>query len=252
MLFLAMDEEIASAQNAMASFQKLLDSAEGAIRPMLKAIDAIRESEEPGQIPAMTRARVHATLAYTVNALYYMYLRANAVEADTHPIVDDITRVQNTFSRLRAVETALAGKNNDEPKNVRSMRKAVKKLDAFLVPEEEDLFHAVRGATTAIDRSVKKGHKRFADENSDGQKPEKSTQKSSRKKRKTKKSTEIDTNAVDTETSISPKLDKKNPESTKESSEPVADATATPKSSKKDKKSKSSSKKKSKRKKSKD
>lgn len=183
-----MADVTAGAEQAIASFQKSLESVEAAIRPLLTAVESLKSSDDLATTPALTRARMHATLAYSVNALYYMYLRANGIESDEHPVLDDITKIQNVFSRLRAVERSLkseSGEKSAESKQGRSARKALKGLDAFLIPEEEALFHALKGATSSKER-----HRRFADDKvgEDGKDEavdvEKSVSKSRRKKRK--------------------------------------------------------------------
>lgn len=162
-----MTEDAASPATAFKAFDDSIKSVEEVLRPLLAAVDAIRQSEDPDEIPAITKARVHATLAYAVNALYYIYLQANAAETEEHPIATEIERVQNLFSRLRAVERK--GKD-DEDKKARALRKSAKKLDMFLTPEEEDLFHAVKG-----NASKRQRHKRF---------PSDDEKKSASKKRK--------------------------------------------------------------------
>lgn len=206
-----MTEVTAEAEQAMSAFQETLESVEAAIRPLLSAVESLKTSEDPAGTPALTRARMHATLAYAVNALYYMYLRANGIESDEHPVLEDITKIQNVFSRLRAVERSLksqSGEKSAESKQARSARKALRGVDAFLTPEEDGLFHALKGATAPKER-----HKRFSDDKEGEQGEdeagdvEMAESKSVRKKRKKEKLAAAKQNAGEGKNSDEEKVD---------------------------------------------
>lgn len=163
-----MSSTLESTVAALTSFDDSVKRMEEAIRPLLTAVETAKEDDT---LPALTKARIHATLAYAVNALYYIYLRAHNVST-TH-LDDELHRVQSLFARLRAVERKHREQNGDDSQQgVIEIGKVLDKLDAYLTPEEAALVHACTGALQPRQR-----HKRFPDsdsaDNSDGKKAKK-------------------------------------------------------------------------------
>lgn len=167
-----MGDELAAAQAALSSFNKTVSDLEEALQPLLKAAAAARDDES---VPALSRARANATLAYALNALYYVYLRANSADPSEHPINEHLERVQKLFVRLRTVERQAGERTNTD---LHGLRIATERLDEFLLPEEEAILQASKGSTEKYQQ-----HKTFdADANSDSDVDAKKRKKSTKKK----------------------------------------------------------------------
>jgi len=147
------------------AFDKALTDFEKVLRPLLQALE--KAQAEDSEVGNVTAARIHATLAYTVNALYYVYLRANNNDDDDddnsisnaqHPVQTELERTQRLFVKLRTVDRKVSG-NIDERKLVHGLQVSAEKLDQYLTPTEENLSHALRGNLEARQR-----HKLFTKE----------------------------------------------------------------------------------------
>ncbi len=229
-----------STQAALNSFDASVTRVEEVIRPLLAAVEAAKNDDT---VPALTKARVHATLAYVVNALYYLYLKAHNVS--TTQLDEELHRVQSLFARLRKVERKQG--DEDASQQVNGLRVAAAKLDAFLTPDEAALAHAVSGALRPRQR-----HKRFSE---DGERDASETKQKKRKK-SVKKSEDVDVDMADVgeaPKNSSKKKKKSKKRSVEESVEPETlstkvepsevEAASTEKSNKKKKKSRKSKKK---------
>lgn len=144
-----METDTQHAKESLAAFSSSLDALEGALRPVLAAVDELRNGGHEDDVPAMTQARLHITMSYAVNSLFCMYLRAQGQDPAEHPVVASITRVQDAFLRMRKVEAG-AGKDPVTEKKIRkrvvnNAEKSSAKLSNVLVPEESELAHALKG-----------------------------------------------------------------------------------------------------------
>lgn len=132
----------------MTAFGKSLDELEGELRPLLSALDGLRAAGDEEEVDALSRARAHITLAYAANSLFCMYLRTQGVDPATHPVADEITRVQEAFMRMRKVQAGLdAGHqkppDRDRRKHIQAVKRSEAKLSALVLPEERDLVRAL-------------------------------------------------------------------------------------------------------------
>lgn len=143
-----MEAEKQKAKAALANFSSSLDELEGTVRPVLSAIDSLRSTANEDELDAMTRSRLHITLCYATNVLFCMYLRTQGIDPLVHPVVDDITRVQEAFMRMRKVEAGLSADHQPMPdrdrrRHIQNAKKSAAKLSALVFPEEGDLLRAL-------------------------------------------------------------------------------------------------------------
>lgn len=152
-----MDEEKKRAAALLDDFAASLCSLDEATRPLLSVLSGLRAASEEQQeeetlSDPLSRARLHITLCYTVNTLFCMYLRTQGVDPTTHPVADELVRVQDAFMRLRKVEVAsAAGKRPETQLKQREgklhgakARVAAEKLGNLVFPEEQELVRALR------------------------------------------------------------------------------------------------------------
>lgn len=149
---ITMEEEKQEADNALSAFSTSLDDLQKVVQPLLSLLDTLRTSGGEQDLDALSKARLHIALCYTVNTLFSMYLRTQGVDPMSHPVVDDITRVQDAFLRLRKVEAGVSTKPKPKPKrdtkvHIAKTKLAVEKLSAVVFPEEVDLLNAIKNST---------------------------------------------------------------------------------------------------------
>lgn len=158
-----------SAKQLLDKFSGSLREVEGAVEPMLLAIDGLRATANEDELDAMTRARLHITLCYTTNTLFCMYLRTQGIDPLTHPVADEMTRVQEAFMRMRKVEAGVdAGHqppaDRDRRRHIENAKVSEGKLRALIFPEEGQLLRALLNMK---DRSKKKGNKKEDEKKTD-------------------------------------------------------------------------------------
>ena len=62
----------------------------------------------PGMAP-LDSARMHLMIAYTVNALFWMYLRTQVVDVHDHPVRAELERVKKALRKVKEAEKEAAG-----------------------------------------------------------------------------------------------------------------------------------------------
>jgi hypothetical protein len=100
-----MESDHASVQAALSDFGGKLDALETALRPVLAAVDEVRSGGASEELPPLMRARVDATLAYALNALFCMYLRTQGQDPTTHPLREEIGRVRAAYIRIHEIDS---------------------------------------------------------------------------------------------------------------------------------------------------
>ena len=55
---------------------------------------------------ALDSARLHLTIAYAVNSLFWIYLRTQGVRAQNHPVRGELERIKNSLRKLKEAEVA--------------------------------------------------------------------------------------------------------------------------------------------------
>lgn len=185
-----MEEEQALAQGALESFDARLDALDTALRPVLDAMDELR-SGVGEELPTLMRARVDATLAYALNAIFCMYLRTQGQDPTEHPVREEIARVRAAYVRIHEID---AGKVSRPRKRIQAaVFSAEQELSRVLTDGERALHLAANGKTApSRDVCVTKPFGESSDESGRDGSPDadstdkkmKSLSKSTRKKRK--------------------------------------------------------------------
>lgn len=144
-----MEEEQRQANVSLSKFAEAVDELQKTLRPALSAVDALRASSNEGDLDAMSRARLHISLCYAVNTLFCMYLRTQGVDPSTHPVADELARIQEAFMRMRRVEAGLSvdhrrAPDRDRRRHIVNAKKAASKLGGLVFPEEAELVNALK------------------------------------------------------------------------------------------------------------
>jgi exosome complex protein LRP1 len=140
-----MEAEQAEVCAALAIFGEKLDALEAATRQVLSALDELRANGGEDDVPPLVRARVDATLAYALSALFCMYLRTQGQDPSQHPVREDIGRVRAAYVRIH--EVASGDKGRTRKRAHAPLHSAELQLSKLLTDGERALHHAVNGAT---------------------------------------------------------------------------------------------------------
>ncbi|CAN8064815.1 unnamed protein product [Agarophyton chilense] len=145
-----MERSHEDAQLEYTKFSYALEQLQRTLRPALSAVDSLRSAGNEEDLDPLSRARMHIALAYAVNSLFCMYLRTQGIEPSTHPVAEEIARVQDAFMRMRKVEVGESTDHKPKPdrdrrKHIVNAKKSATRLAALVFPEEEDLLRALQG-----------------------------------------------------------------------------------------------------------
>ncbi|KAG2392592.1 hypothetical protein C9374_011317 [Naegleria lovaniensis] len=96
-------------QNILA-FNRSLKQVESMVQPLLEQPLTTKTSK----LDPESRAKVNLCCAYTVNTLFYLYLKTQGINPDDHPIKQEIARIQLYFKKLKERSNkASAASSND-------------------------------------------------------------------------------------------------------------------------------------------
>lgn len=163
-----MEQEFEDAELSLKKFAESFAVLKESVEPLLSTLDKLRSSDDNDDSDGLHRARLHIALCYSVNSLFCMYLRTQGVDPMTHPVSDEIVRVQEAFLRLRNVE---AGQLSDQKNRKRSNKVDIvnaqlqaAKLASVVFPEATELLQALQN------RHVRPGSIKFDPEDDDDDK----------------------------------------------------------------------------------
>lgn len=161
-----MVSDTASVEAAFADFTCKLDALESALRPVLAAVNEVRSGGAGEALPPLMQARVDATLAYALNAMFCMYLRTQGQDPTSHPVRDEMERVRAAYVRIHRLEAAEKGR--PRKRKHAAVHEAEAELVRVLSDGEHALLQAVDGR--AGDSPQEKGGRRktFSDDSDDG------------------------------------------------------------------------------------
>lgn len=81
------------------SFPDAISAIEGYLDPLIGAssssLDAITD-----QVGPLDNAKLHSAVAYTLDGLFFMYLRAKGIKLDDHPMKAELERVKKTIDKV--------------------------------------------------------------------------------------------------------------------------------------------------------
>eukprot|EP00761_Pharyngomonas_kirbyi_P012269 gb/GECH01012296.1/.p1 GENE.gb/GECH01012296.1/~~gb/GECH01012296.1/.p1 ORF type:complete len:169 (+),score=33.52 gb/GECH01012296.1/:1-507(+) len=90
------------------TFKRALSDIEEHIQPFLKQ----NLTELSDNLDPLKRAKLHVTMAYTVNTLFFMYLRTQGIDPKDHPVSSEIERVKSYMQKVGKAEDNLNAKRS--------------------------------------------------------------------------------------------------------------------------------------------
>mmetsp|Transcript_3432 Transcript_3432/g.12060 ORF Transcript_3432/g.12060 Transcript_3432/m.12060 type:complete len:182 (-) Transcript_3432:860-1405(-) len=97
--------EVQDVREALMRFNAQLKSIDEAITPL----SDLKASGELERLPKTEFARVNCSVAYSVNALLWMFVRASGVQPSTTPVKKELERVQEVMTKFTKQEAAERG-----------------------------------------------------------------------------------------------------------------------------------------------
>ncbi|KAL9647148.1 hypothetical protein ABK040_004864 [Willaertia magna] len=97
-------------ENTLIQFQNKLQHLQQLIKPLMD----LPLTAKTSKLDAESRAKVNLCCAYTVNTLFYMYLKTQGINPEDHPIKEEIARIQMYFNKLKGVKKSENQKTTTE------------------------------------------------------------------------------------------------------------------------------------------
>ncbi|EUB63735.1 Nuclear nucleic acid-binding protein C1D [Echinococcus granulosus] len=84
---------------------ELLVSFSGSIQGISDIIESYKEAMKTNaiELPPMQRVQTELSLAYAMNALFFVYLRCHGVDAKDHPILKELERLTACLKRCQNI-----------------------------------------------------------------------------------------------------------------------------------------------------
>ena len=111
----------------IAAFSRSVDDIEAHVRRLQRA----NLAELCKGLGPLEAARIHLMVAYTINTLFYMYLRTQGVSPADHPIQEELERVK---AYIRKLKQAAAEESQQSEELTRNAAAAQQFLTRALAP----------------------------------------------------------------------------------------------------------------------
>ncbi|KAJ2398640.1 hypothetical protein GGI23_003126 [Coemansia sp. RSA 2559] len=101
--------------------QKQVDQFSAAIENVHRALEPILQqplSETLPKLTAMQRCELEALVAYSINTLFFVYLKANGVPPKEHPVMNELQRVQRYIAKINKTKADQAADAQQRPMKV--------------------------------------------------------------------------------------------------------------------------------------
>ncbi|KAJ3438462.1 nuclear nucleic acid-binding protein c1d [Anaeramoeba flamelloides] len=84
---------------SLQNFESSLDECEKTLQPILKhSLTEISSTLNP-----LEQAKLNMSLAYTINSLYFMYLKTQGIDPKNHPVKKEIERVKMYIKKIKDI-----------------------------------------------------------------------------------------------------------------------------------------------------
>ncbi|KAL0489981.1 exosome complex protein LRP1 [Acrasis kona] len=98
-------------QNNVNIFDQSLTTIESLLKPLSQ-----QTKKSMKQMDAEKRAKLSICCAYTVNTLFYMYLKTQGIDPSTHPCRKEIQRIQTYMQKLREKQAKIEAMKKENSK----------------------------------------------------------------------------------------------------------------------------------------
>jgi exosome complex protein LRP1 len=84
-----------------------LDDAEESLASLINTA----LSTSTSKLPLLDKAKLYTLVTYAIESLLFSYLRLNGLDAKTHPVFAELTRVKQYFEKIKTAETSHVKRN---------------------------------------------------------------------------------------------------------------------------------------------
>lgn len=84
-----------------------IDDVEESLAPLLNTALAASTSK----LPLLDKAKLYTLVTYAIESILFSYLRLNGVDAKSHPVFNELTRVKQYFEKIKVAETSHVKRN---------------------------------------------------------------------------------------------------------------------------------------------
>jgi len=136
-----------------------VDDVESALRPLLsKAL-----STTSSKLPLLDKAKLYVHTAYAIESLIFSYLRLSGVDAKSHPVFSELSRVRAYFQKISAAESTGPSSKLDKGAANRFIKHALSGNDEYDRKREETRKSQEAGAKRKHDELAERygKHSRF-------------------------------------------------------------------------------------------
>ncbi|KAM3421976.1 Exosome complex protein [Cercospora zeina] len=85
-----------------------IDDLESALKPIIKTALSATTSK----LPLLDKAKLYVLATYAIESILFSYIRLNGVDAKSHPVFQELTRVKEYFNKIKTAEAAGVGSKN--------------------------------------------------------------------------------------------------------------------------------------------
>lgn len=84
-----------------------IDDVEEILAPLINTA----LSASTSKLPLLDKAKLYTLVTYAIESLLFSYLRLNGLDAKTHPVFAELTRVKQYFEKIKLAETSHVKRN---------------------------------------------------------------------------------------------------------------------------------------------
>ncbi|KAH3758159.1 nuclear nucleic acid-binding protein C1D [Pelomyxa schiedti] len=143
-----------------------ISKLESQLEPLFEvSLQELKEKLQP-----VDQAKLHMTLAYAINSLFYMFLKTQGVSTQNHPVVAEMGRIKEYFEKLKDLTNRAKAARIDQQAAARFIKHGVgkqntnssdtteKEIDSTAepTPEANPTTNENPTPTTAVTQKVKK------------------------------------------------------------------------------------------------
>ncbi|KAI5364743.1 Putative exosome-associated factor Rrp47/DNA strand repair C1D [Septoria linicola] len=136
-----------------------IDDLEAALGPIIKTALGTTTSK----LPLLDKAKLYVLATYAIESILFSYLRLNGVDAKSHPVFQELTRVKEYFNKIGTAETAGVGSKNRIDKDAagRFIKAGLSGNDKYDADRKERQEREKAGAKRKLENMSTGTHTRF-------------------------------------------------------------------------------------------
>ncbi|KAF2150360.1 C1D-domain-containing protein [Myriangium duriaei CBS 260.36] len=144
---MAAETDSTAIEALLRTLSKNVDGVEAALHP----ITTKTLSATSGKLPLLDQAKLYVHTAYAIESLIFSYLRLSGVDAKSHPIFSELSRVRAYFQKIKSTESTGPSSKLDKGAANRFIKHALSGNDEYDRKREEAQKSQESGAKRKFD-----------------------------------------------------------------------------------------------------